>query len=405
MLSVLIRDLGDFDLAEESLADAVADATAQWRSGVIPDSPGAWLLTVARRRAVDRQRRRSAGRRASQRLTPALTTPGIEDTMDLEGLLEAGIEDERLRLVFTCCHPSLAMPSRVALTLRTVAGLTTAEIARSFLVSEAAMARRLSRATGKIRDAGIPYRIPPDHQLPDRLAAVLAVVYLVFNEGYAASAGDDLVRRSLADEALRLGRSLVDLMPDEPEAEGLLAVMLLQHARRDARLDRDGELVTLDLQDRARWHGDEIIEGTALVEKALRRRRPGPYQVQAAIAACHDTASTWDATDWPQIVALYDELARHLDSPVIRLNRAVAVAMSDGPMAGLAALAELDDIEELAGYHHLPATRGELLLRTGDRYAAIAHFDAALQLVSNDVERRHLERRRASAVAATESQD
>jgi RNA polymerase sigma-70 factor, ECF subfamily len=390
-VAALIGVTGDWDLAEECAQDAFARALKTWPRDGVPRRPGAWLTTVARNRALDRLRR-SATEAAKLREVAALAPvddPLAEDSADED----SGIRDDRLRLMFTCCHPALPLEARVALTLRTLAGLTTAEIARAFLVPEPTMAKRLVRAKHKIRNAGIPYRVPPPALLPERVSGVLAVLYLLFNEGYAASAGANLVRQGLCAEAIRLARALAQLMPDEPEALGLLALMLLHHARRAARVDRAGDLVTLEDQDRARWDRQEIDEGTDVLEAALRRGRPGPYELQAAIAACHATAPDAAATDWPQIAALYERLARLTPSPVIELNRAVAVAMADGPAVGLQLVAQIEASGALAGYYLLPATRADLLRRLGRLPEAAASYRAARDLATTDAERRYLTRR------------
>uniref|UniRef100_UPI0015EE5C06 RNA polymerase sigma factor n=1 Tax=Streptomyces albidus (ex Kaewkla and Franco 2022) TaxID=722709 RepID=UPI0015EE5C06 len=322
---------------------------------------------------------------------------GPHDPTDEDG---SGVRDDRLRLMFTCCHPALPIEARVALTLRTLAGLTAPEIARAFLVPETTMAQRLVRAKRKIRNAGIPYRVPPAHLLPERTTGVLGVIYLLFNEGYAASSGDHLVRANLCAEAVRLARVLARLMPDEPEVLGLLALLLLHDARRGTRVDETGELVTLEDQDRGAWDRAAIEEGTTLLESALRRRRPGPYQIQAAIAACHTTAATAAETDWAEIAALYGELARYVPSAVVQLNRAVAVGMSQGTEAGLALVSELELQGDLDGYHLLPATRADLLRRAGSTQEAAASYSRALELVENEAERRFLERRLAECRSA-----
>jgi RNA polymerase sigma-70 factor (ECF subfamily) len=314
-----------------------------------------------------------------------------------------GVEDDRLRLIFTCCHPALSREAQVALTLRTLAGLTTAEIARAFLVPESTMAQRLVRAKHKIRNAGIQYRVPPDYQLPERTEAVLAVLYLLFNEGYSATTGAELVRVGLCAEAIRLARTLAGLMPDEPEAIGLLALLLLTDARRAARLDDAGDLVPLEEQDRSRWAADSIAEGLERLDAALRHGRPGPYQVQAAIAACHAAAPDASATDWVEIAALYRELVRMVPTPVVELNRAVAVGMADGPEAGLRLVDELERSGALAGYHLLPATRADLLRRLGRRSEAAVAYRVALDLAATDAERRYLARRIAESTETAES--
>jgi RNA polymerase sigma-70 factor (ECF subfamily) len=378
---------GDFDVAEECAQDAFALALERWPRDGVPRNPGAWLTTTARNRAIDRLRRAATGgakmKEAAMLLPPH--EPGETD--------ESGIVDDRLRLIFTCCHPALSIEAQVALTLRTLAGLTTAEIARAFLVPEPTMAKRLVRVKQKIRNAGIPYRVPPAHLLPERTGAVLAVLYLLFNEGYAASAGADLVRRGLCAEAIRLTRTLTALMPDEPEALGLLALMLLHHARRKTRVDDARTLVPLEEQDRSRWDRDDIEEGLALLETALRRRGPGPYQVQAAIAACHARADEAAATDWAQIATLYGELVRMVPSPVVELNRAVAVAMADGPEAGLRLVEALESSGSLGTYHLLQATRADLMRRLDRPAEAAAAYREALRLARSEPERRYLARR------------
>jgi RNA polymerase sigma-70 factor (ECF subfamily) len=385
VVATLIRMTGDWDLAEECAQDAFALALKRWPRDGVPRRPGAWLTTTARNRALDRLRR-AATEAAKLHETAVLPrSDGPDDDGD-----DGSVRDDRLRLIFTCCHPALPLEARVALTLRTLAGLTTAEIARAFVVAEPTMAKRLVRAKGKIRHAAIPYRVPPAHLLPERTGGVLAVLYLLFNEGYAATAGADLVRQELCAEAIRLARSLTTLMPDEAEPLGLLALMLLQHARRAARVDDAGDIVTLEHQDRARWDASEIDEGVGVLNAALRHDRVGPYQLQAAIAACHATAAHATDTDWAQIAQLYGRLAQLVPSAVVELNRAVAVAMADGPAAGLKLVEALDASGALTGYHLLPATRADLLRRLERHAEAAASYRDALELAATDAERRYL---------------
>lgn len=397
-MATLIRVTGDWDLAEECAQDAFARALERWHRDGVPRNPGAWLTTTARNQALDRLRRARTATVKRDEVAMLRPPDGSNSPGGWNGSDEdSGVEDERLRLIFTCCHPALSLDSQVALTLRTLAGLTTAEIGRAFLVPEPTMAKRLVRAKAKIRNAGIPYRVPPAHQLPERTVAVLAVVYLLFNEGYSATVGAALVRQSLCDEAIRLERTLVEVMPDEPEAVGLLALMLLHHARRAARVDDRGDLVPLEEQDRTRWDTDAIAEGTTLLHAALRRDRPGPYQVQAAIAACHATADHPSATDWAQIAQLYGQLSQMLPTPVVALNRAVAVAMAEGPAVGLPLVDELEATGALSTYYLLPATRADLLRRLGRTTEAAAAYQAAIELAGTDTQRRYLARRLAEA--------
>ncbi|MCG7203250.1 RNA polymerase sigma factor [Streptomyces arenae] len=397
VVATLIRVTGDWDLAEECAQDAFAQALERWRRDGVPRRPGAWLTTTARNRALDVLRREAVGAAKQREAAVSARDEGPYDP-DHDGD-DSGVTDDRLRLIFTCCHPALSVEARVALTLRTLAGLTTPEIARAFLVPEATMAQRLVRAKRKIRNAGIPYRVPPAHLLPERTTGVLGVLYLLFNEGYTASGGTDLMRAGLCAEAVRLARLLARLMPDEPEVAGLLALLLLHDARRGTRVDAAGDLVTLDDQDRTAWDRAEIDEGAALLEGALRRGRPGPYQIQAAVAACHATAATAADTDWADIAGLYGELQRFVPSAVVRLNRAVAVGMAEGMEAGLALVAELEAEGELAGYHLLPATRADLLRRLGRTQEAAEAYERALESVANAAERRFLEKRLAQCRA------
>jgi RNA polymerase sigma-70 factor, ECF subfamily len=392
ILATLIRISGSFDLAEEALQEAFATAVANWPAKGVPDNPGAWLTSVAHRKLVDHSRRERTRREKQEPLLYETPTAYELDITMVEAETIT-FPDDRLRLIFTCCHPALHQDAQVALTLRTLGGLTTPEIARAFLLPEPTLAQRLVRAKRKISEARIPYEVPPREQLSERLHSVQSVIYLVFNEGYSATAGDSLIRRELCAEAIRLCRTLCELLPDEPENLGLLALMLLHDSRRDARMDKQGKLVTLEDQDRSLWDHDRIREGVALLNRALRMRQAGPYQIQAAISAIHAEATTSAKTDWYEIAALYLELMRRTPSPIIALNHAVAVAMGEGLERGLAQIDLVGASGQLEDYHLFHAARADILRRLGRNAEAAEAYAAALRLVTNQVEKDYLRNR------------
>jgi len=392
IIATLIRLSGSFDRAEEAMQEALISALATWPQKGVPNNPGAWITAVAQRKLIDSVRRENT---RTEKEDSILYETELSQHRKREPSDDASMNypDDRLRLIFTCCHPALNIEAQVALTLRTLGGLTTPEIARAFLLPEPTLAQRLVRAKAKIRDAAIPYEIPAIHVLAERLASAQAVIYLIFNEGYAATAGESLIRNELCAEAIRLGRTLCELLPKEPENVGLLALMLLQDSRRDARINQQGDLVPLEEQDRARWHGEQIQEGVALVERALRMQRVGVYQLQAAIAAIHAEAKAAAETDWHQIAALYQELARILPTPVVALNHAVAVAMSEGLEKGLELIDQLGKSGELYKYYLYHAARADILRRLNRKREAIAAYEKALALVTNRVEEAYLRKR------------
>jgi RNA polymerase sigma-70 factor, ECF subfamily len=392
IIATLIRLCRSFERSEEAMQEAFAAALDDWQKHGLPDSPAAWITTTARRKLIDALRR-DRTRREQQGAVSYEIGLAADDLLEHDVNETSFVTDDRLRLIFTCCHPALNREAQIGLTLRTLGGFNTQEIARAFLIPEPTLAQRLVRARNKIRDAGIPYEVPPREAIAERTSSVQVVIYLIFNEGYLATTGEGLIRQALCDEAIRLAQMLCELQPNVPESMGLWALMVLHNTRRFARVDANGELITLEEQDRSRWNADEIQQGIALVEQALRLGAPGPYQLQAAIAALHAEAKTPAETDWPQIAAIYGELERIHPTPVIALNRAVAIGMSEGPAAGLELLRELGDGGRLDAYHLYHAARADLLRRQGERTAAIAAYERAAEIVSNAAERAYLTRR------------